>query len=71
MLDAQDGLCWICRIKLTTKTGTTETICVDHCHKTGKRRALLCRRCNSGLGMFKDDAEIVFRASIYLEVFAS
>lgn len=43
------------------------SICVDHNHKTGKVRGLLCFQCNFALGNFKDDIELVRSAVRYLE----
>ena len=39
----------------------------DHDHKTGKRRGILCSHCNTGIGMLKDNPEIIRRALEYLE----
>jgi len=38
---------------------------VDHCHKSGRVRALLCRNCNTGLGMFKESRQILLLAADY------
>jgi hypothetical protein len=43
---------------------------VDHCHKSGKVRALLCGGCNSMLGHANDEAAILLKAIDYLRAFA-
>lgn len=40
---------------------------VDHCHTTGRVRALLCAQCNTGLGLFKNSVEIFLKAIIYIQ----
>ena len=39
---------------------------LDHDHVTGELRGTLCRNCNIGLGMFKDDAERLANSINYL-----
>lgn len=63
MLAAQGGVCALCGNASTHG----KQLCVDHCHKTSKIRALLCDVCNRGLGYFKDDPEALRGAADYLE----
>lgn len=42
--------------------------CIDHNHKTGAVRGVICVRCNGGLGMLGDDAETLWRAMHYLRI---
>lgn len=69
MLDAQGGVCAICGEPETTKhkKGTVRQLSVDHNHKTGKVRGLLCHNCNCGIGRLKDDIEKLRKAIAYLE----
>lgn len=39
---------------------------IDHDHKTGKLRGLLCDRCNRGLGYLSDSVVLLLRAICYL-----
>ena len=65
MVKDQEGKCIICeKHQRDMKT----SICVDHCHTTGHIRGLLCRECNTGLGLFKDNSLLLQRAAIYLDV---
>lgn len=64
----QDGKCLICGTPFEkVSTSRIKTACVDHDHKTGKVRGLLCWHCNTSLGKFNDDPEIVLRAYKYLK----
>jgi hypothetical protein len=40
---------------------------LDHCHENGDFRGFLCANCNTGLGKFKDDPEILLNAIAYLQ----
>lgn len=59
----QNDLCYICQEK--EKTG--HSLSVDHDHLTGKNRKLLCKRCNLGLGYFRDNKSILTKAISYIE----
>jgi hypothetical protein len=61
MLDQQEGKCQICG----TPPGG-KSLAVDHCHSTGAIRGLLCSKCNTGLGMFKDKQGLLKAAIEYL-----
>jgi len=63
----QGSRCGICR---TDKPGGRGRWHVDHCHRTGHVRMLLCTGCNTGLGFFKDDTDLMQRAIDYLNKFA-
>lgn len=61
MVNNQSGKCAICSIELLTKPH------LDHDHKNGKNRGVLCFHCNAGLGQFKDNAEFLLKAIEYLK----
>ncbi len=64
LLLAQGGVCAICGKSQSGKRKMR--LCVDHSHKTGQVRGLLCEKCNVGLGSFRDDPELLVRAARYL-----
>jgi hypothetical protein len=67
MVIAQNNSCAICNIKFKNERSTH----VDHCHKTGVIRSLLCGQCNVLLGMAKESINILKSAQKYLEKYNS
>lgn len=63
MFADQEGFCAIC-----DKHASEEkyALCVDHDHNTGVIRGLLCLNCNTALGKFRDDADLLRAALKYL-----
>lgn len=61
---AQKGVCGICKLPEPRKGGR---LSVDHCHKTGKVRGLLCHNCNHALGNLKDSIPNLNSAIDYLK----
>lgn len=64
-LNFQDGKCAICG--KTEMNYINKVLCVDHNHETGKIRDLLCGLCNSGLGKFLENKQLLINAIKYLE----
>ena len=64
LLQEQELGCAICGAQ-SNKNGTR--LCLDHCHTTGKIRGLLCHYCNTSLGKFNDDIELLQSAIEYLK----
>jgi hypothetical protein len=60
MLAQQNGVCAICR-----EPG--RDLCVDHDHKTGRVRSLLCNGCNSAIGFLRESPLLARAAATYLE----
>ncbi len=58
--------CAICNTVPSGK-GIAGKLHLDHEHKSGKIRGMLCNNCNRALGLLKDNSEILLRASNYLE----
>jgi hypothetical protein len=62
MISDQHGLCVVCWDRPPEH--------VDHCHRSGAVRHVLCLPCNTGIGQFRDDPEVVRRALSYVEAAA-
>jgi Recombination endonuclease VII len=62
-LKEQNGLCAICKIPQEKYRRRFD---VDHDHKTGINRSLLCNRCNLVVGSVREDAELVGKVLFYL-----
>ncbi|MFD5229584.1 endonuclease VII domain-containing protein [Streptomyces qaidamensis] len=59
LIASQGGVCCICLSAVPEH--------VDHCHKTGRVRGVLCFSCNAALGQFKDRPDAIRRAAAYVE----
>lgn len=65
-LVAQGGVCPICALAGTVKPDEKD-FCLDHNHKTGKPRALICRPHNFLLGLAHDNPAELAAAYHYLK----
>jgi hypothetical protein len=61
--EKHQGKCAICNEVPTSERG----LHIDHCHKTGAIRGLLCHGCNTGIGALKENPEIMLKAINYLK----
>jgi hypothetical protein len=66
LLRAQGGFCAICG----ETNCDSRALAVDHDHKTGKVRGLLCGNCNRGIGNLRDNQAILQRAIEYLNAYS-
>jgi hypothetical protein len=74
-LEEQNSECLICtsdiyigeKDETSSRSITKSTAVLDHCHKTGQVRGLLCNNCNRGIGLLKDSPEICINAANYLK----
>lgn len=65
---AQSDLCAICGSpEWVVAGGKIKPLAIDHCHSTGRVRALLCHACNHALGKMADDPARLRAAADYLE----
>ena len=64
LLEKQNGVCAICGVE---KNKNNSSLCVDHDHKTGKIRGLLCHLCNTAIGKFNDDILLLEKAIKYIK----
>lgn len=66
ILNKQNNGCAICKSK-DSKRNKVDGFIVDHNHRTGKVRGLLCDKCNKLLGAVNDDIEVLRRIKKYLQ----
>ena len=64
MYTKQNGCCKICN---KHRDSFSKDLAVDHCHTTGEIRGLLCANCNTALGLFYDDLDVLEKALEYLK----
>jgi len=71
-LAKQHEVCAICENPETAKrNGKVMPLSVDHNHRTGKPRALLCAACNRAIGLMTEDPQRLEAAARYLRQHAS
>lgn len=68
MLQKQKGLCKICGSSgfVMAKHHKMKLV-VDHCHKSGNVRGLLCHNCNRALGLLQDSVSNLQASIVYLQ----
>ena len=69
LYNRQDGKCAICKTQLPSLYSPGKErrkMMIDHDHNTNTVRGILCFRCNSGIGLFDDNPDVLLQASKYL-----
>ncbi len=69
LLREQGGLCAICLHPGCALGDGTVGLVLDHCHTSGKARAMLCTRCNAALGLMREDPDNIEVLRCYAEHF--
>ena len=59
--------CQLCNAGPSLGKNGKRCLVVDHDHKTGAFRGILCRQCNAALGMLNDDPVLIRKLLVYLE----
>ena len=70
MSERQQDACDICgkhEIRFNNKSKQIQKLSVDHCHKTGRIRGLLCNGCNRALGCVLENKDTLRKMIVYLE----
>jgi hypothetical protein len=62
-LKKRDGQCDACGRR------SRRTLCIDHCHNTNVVRGFLCDECNTTLGQFNDDGDLLRKLANYADKF--
>lgn len=70
MAESQGFVCAICEQHddRLSESGVPMPLSVDHDHSTSRVRGLLCHRCNTAIGLLRDDPTIVDRVAEYLRL---
>lgn len=72
LLEEQNGKCATCETtepggRKSGRGGGTNVFVVDHCHKTGAVRGLLCHSCNRAMGLLGDNINVIESMIEYLQ----
>lgn len=64
MIKNQNNKCLIC----SGIFGSIKQACVDHSHKNGKIRGILCHSCNRGIGLLNEDIGLFNKIIEYIQI---
>lgn len=67
LMHSQGGVCAVCKCKPDDPRCTHGHLVVDHCHKTGYVRGLLCSLCNATMGNSMDSVELLKSLIAYIQ----
>ena len=67
LMHSQGGVCAVCKCKPDDPRCTHGHLVVDHCHKTGYVRGLLCSLCNATMGNSMDNVDLLQSLISYIQ----